>query len=78
MRPIGRLVHVYDHDYGGRAKCSGEPYRDPTGHDHPSAVIDTSKLLLKPLPYVKATLCAVKFDKNATNVVSAMWHMHCG
>ena len=39
------MIHNYNKN--GRVKCSGEPYRDPIGNDHPNALIDASKLLLK-------------------------------
>ena len=42
---IIRMIHNYNKN--GRVKCSGEPYRDPIGNDHPNALIDASKLLLK-------------------------------
>ena len=43
MRPVGRIIHEYDYGYGGRPKCTGEPFRDPDGNDHPLAVVTAGK-----------------------------------
>ena len=43
MRPVGRIIHEYGYGYGGRPKCTGEPFRDPDGKDHPLAVVTAGK-----------------------------------